>query len=187
MTATEIERPEKKKVWLYKLSEHKTDSYVEEKIVCIGPRGCRILQSFIQKHPKGFIFKPSDTLEEKGLLRTNRKRLRPRDKKRQRRVISDRYDSHSYFNAIKSGFRLLAAANGYKPAEGRMKMTREHAIRAKIEWWHPHQLRHTRGTETKRRFNSESSSAQLGHGLKVNEIYSERNLELAMKVAQQTG
>ncbi|MGC4002903.1 MAG: hypothetical protein QM811_07115 [Pirellulales bacterium] len=167
------------------MNEHKTDEYVDEKIVCIGPLAQKILKPHLDRYPTGYIFRPADAVEERTALRRKRKAGRPKSGKARR--TNDRYTAHSYFNAIKNGFRLMAQANGHKFASGRVKITKEMAEAAGVQWWHPHQLRHTRGTMTRRKFGSEASAAQLGHGLKVNEIYADRSLELAMRVAQETG
>ncbi len=54
--------------------------------------------------------------------------------------------------------------------------------------WHVNQLRHTRGTELRKAFGIESAANVLGHAeLRTTEIYAEKCLEQAMRVAAETG
>ena len=60
--------------------------------------------------------------------------------------------------------------------------------KAGIPRWSPNRLRHTRGTEVRHAFGLEAAQAALGHSnAKVTEVYAERDLELAKKVAKLTG
>ena len=57
-----------------------------------------------------------------------------------------------------------------------------------IPHWHPHQLRHTRATEVRRRYGVEAAQVALCHArADVTEIYAERNFGLAAKIAKEMG
>lgn len=57
-----------------------------------------------------------------------------------------------------------------------------------VPHWHPHQLRHTRGTEVRRRYGIEAAQVALGHArADVTEVYAERNMDLGMRVAMEMG
>lgn len=57
-----------------------------------------------------------------------------------------------------------------------------------VPHWHPHQLRHTFATETHRMYGVEAAQVALGHArADVTQVYAERNLELAMKLAREVG
>jgi integrase len=57
-----------------------------------------------------------------------------------------------------------------------------------IPRWHPNQLRHTFGTEARKRFGLEAAQVLLGHTkANVTEVYAERDMGLAAKVAEQMG
>jgi integrase len=87
----------------------------------------------------------------------------------------DHYDSQSYRQAVKHG---IAKCNTARVARGR-KPIRE---------FRPHELRHGRGHFIRANFNLEATAAVLGHrSLRVSQIYSERRLDLAVKVAESTG
>lgn len=60
--------------------------------------------------------------------------------------------------------------------------------RAGVPLWSPNRLRHARATEIRRRYGIEASRVYLGHAdLRTNEVYAERDFELARKVARETG
>ena len=56
-----------------------------------------------------------------------------------------------------------------------------------VPHWHPHQLRHTHGTEVRKVFGIEEARTSLGTGTDVVEVYAERNLALAIEVATKIG
>jgi integrase len=60
--------------------------------------------------------------------------------------------------------------------------------RAGVAHWHPNQLRHTRGTEVRKVYGLAAAQCVLGHAnAKVTEVYAERDGELAVRVALETG
>jgi integrase len=60
--------------------------------------------------------------------------------------------------------------------------------RAGVPHWHPHQLRHSHATEVRRMFGLEAAQVALGHSQAgITELYAERDLTLATKVASQIG
>ena len=59
---------------------------------------------------------------------------------------------------------------------------------AAVPHWHPHQLRHSHATEVRRQFGLEAAQVALGHAqAAVTEIYAERDLALAVRVAAAIG
>jgi integrase len=59
---------------------------------------------------------------------------------------------------------------------------------AGVESWHPHQLRHAHATEVRRRYGLEAAQVALGHSqADVTQIYAERDLSLAERVAREIG
>lgn len=68
------------------------------------------------------------------------------------------------------------------------KAVKRAAKRAGVPHWSPNQLRHTRGSEIRRRYGVEAASTVLGHSnLQTTEIYAERNLAMAERIMQETG
>lgn len=78
------------------------------------------------------------------------------------------------------GTEYTVAAYGYA--------LRKAAIKAGVPHWHPNQLRHTFATEVRRAHGLEAAQVLLGHArADVTQVYAERDLDLATKVAQQLG
>jgi integrase len=94
-------------------------------------------------------------------------RRQHRQPKRPRR---ERYDTNSYRRAINYGL-LQAKKAGFV-----------------IPHWHPHQLRHNRGTEVRKRYGIEAAQVALGHArADVTQVYAEKNLEQAREIAREMG
>jgi integrase len=75
------------------------------------------------------------------------------------------YDRHSYVRAI---------------ARARKK--------AGVPHWHPHQLKHSCGTDVRKRYGLEASRTFMGHTkLPTAEIYAEKDMELIEKIALEMG
>jgi integrase len=54
--------------------------------------------------------------------------------------------------------------------------------------WHPHQLRHDRGTEVRRKHGIEAAQVALGHArADVTEVYAEKNMEMAERITDGVG
>ncbi len=57
-----------------------------------------------------------------------------------------------------------------------------------IPHWHANQLRHTRGTEVRKTNGLEAAQCVLNHRrADVTEVYVERNLGLAVRLAKESG
>jgi integrase len=64
----------------------------------------------------------------------------------------------------------------------------EAAANVFVPHWHPNQLRHSHATEVRRRFGLEAAQVALGHAqANITEVYAERDLRLAVKVAAEIG
>jgi integrase len=98
-----------------------------------------------------------------------------------KRRPGDRYDTKSYRKAITYAIKAAnkaiteaARKNGTKPKT--------------VPMWTPHQLRHTALTRARKEFGLEASSTFGGHKkMNVTEIYAEKNMALADKVAMRLG
>jgi integrase len=87
----------------------------------------------------------------------------------------DRYDVDSYRRAISYAIR-------------RANKRREEAQQDPIPHWYPLQLRHPRATEIRKAYGIEAAQVSLGHAhADVTQVYAERYLELAIKIAKKTG
>jgi site-specific recombinase XerC len=58
----------------------------------------------------------------------------------------------------------------------------------KLPKWAPNRLRHSAATEIRKRFGLEAAQVVLGHAqADVTQVYAERDLELARRVAKEVG
>jgi integrase len=174
-------------VWVYEPSDHKNRWRGHRKQIPLAPDAQRILQAFLDRDPQAFLFSPQEAeawrlanrppfhgKERKTPLypselrrRAMLKEARHRQPKRPKR---DRYDTSSYRRAINYGLRKAKKAGFVIPH------------------WHPHQLRHNRGTEVRRKYGIEAAQVALGHArADVTEVYAEKNLEQAKRIAKEMG
>lgn len=181
--------------WAYIPSDHKTSHAGRSLEIYLGPHAQSVLAPLLEKStPDQFVFSPRRSAEEyralrrRNLTRSARHGCAPR-KSQQSRVPGDRYNSRSYRRAIFYGIRKANAAIATSLAEqlGRQPTEAELAERS-IPHWHPHQLRHARGTEIRQQYGLEAAQVSLGHSrADVTQIYAKRDRELAEKVARETG
>jgi integrase len=181
-------------VWLYRPAHHKTRHKGKDRVVALGPRAQEIVRRSLKLDTRAFLFSPKDAMEHRWReARSKRKsKVQPsqvcRKRKRPKAQPGDRYRAVSYAQAVR---RAILAANTaacdsckpLKPSE------RCDACKASaVPHWHPHQLRHTHATEVRRLFGLEAAQVALGHSqAAITEVYAERDLALATKVAKQIG
>ena len=176
-------------IWIYEPIDHKGRWRGHRKQVPLGPDAQRIVEPFLARDPQAFLFSPQEAdvwrLEHRPpyhgrqrktkvypcelkrrqkLKETRRKQRKPKRPKR------ERYDTNSYRRAIEYGLKWAKKAGFGVPH------------------WHPHQLRHNRGTEVRRKYGIEAAQVALGHArANVTEVYAERNLEQARQIAREMG
>lgn len=159
-------------VWIYRPASHKTQHRGKLRAIAIGPKAQEMLRPFLDgRNPEVCVFSPQEAIAEiRAVRRTNRKsKVQPsqvcRKKRKPKRKPGTGYTVSSYLHAIKRACK-----------------------RAGIEPWHPNQLRHSHATEVRKRFGLEAAQVALGHSqAQVTEVYAERDLTLAAKVAAEIG
>jgi len=175
-------------VWVYEAYDHKNRWRGHRKLVTLGPRAQAIIRPFLDRDTEAFLFSPREAeawrLANRPVhYKANRKtpiypsELRAREKAKQarrrrksKRPKRDHYDTDSYRRAVVYGLNKARKAG------------------AEIPHWHPHQLRHSRGTEIRQKYGIEAAQVALGHArADVTQVYAERNLELAKRIAKEMG
>lgn len=138
-------------VWVYRPVHHEKGAEDAELLCIIGPRTQKILQPFLDRDEKAYLFDPRQALLERG--------------RKPSRRVRNHYDTGSYRQAL------------YKLAK-----------RCGAAQFHPHQLRHSAGTNARALAGLEGAQAYLGHAhADVTQIYAEKNLQLAIDVARRIG
>src|SRR5262249_9231679 len=122
-----------------------------------------------------------------------------RSKKRPKKGPHDYYTTLSYGCAIGQAYNdafpppePLAKRDDETGKEWRVRLTpkqrSELCAWRRANRWTPNQLRHLHATEVRRRYGLEAAQVALGHAqADVTQIYAERNLALAQKVAAEMG
>jgi len=177
------------KVWFYKIdpnersaegtvNSHKTAHHsglngtARIKLLPIGPKAQKVLEPWLRENPDEFLFQPAEARKQQNAVRRQNRRSpmtpsqRARTPKRNaKRVPKERYDRHSYARAIARACE-----------------------KAGVPHWHPHQLKHSCGTEVRRRFGLEAAKTYLGHSqISTTEIYAEKDLNMMIKIARKMG
>jgi integrase len=171
-------------VWTWKPPHHKTSWREKDRVISIGPRGQQVLLKYLLRDEAAYCFSPIEAERERSRLRrlARKSPMTPSQRKRKakrngRRRPRDCYDSASYRHAI---IRAVAAVN--------KERLRDDPSAVKIEDWAPNQLRHTAGTEVRKKFGLEAAQVVLGHAsADITQVYAERNQQLAADVVRQIG
>ena len=167
-------------VWVYTPADHKNRWRGHVRQIPLGPQVQATLTPFLDRDSTVYLFSPAEAEELRHHQRRQSRRspMTPsqsarRPKAKPARPKRDRYDTDSYRRAIEYAIR---SAN----------RTRRETER--IPLWCPLQLRHSRATEIRKRYGLEGAQVSLGHSrADVTQVYAERDLELARRIAGETG
>ena len=174
-------------IWIFEPVDHKTRWRGHRKLIPLGPRAQEIIRPYLNRVVDAYLFSPIEAQQwrnERRRARPSKRKtpiypseLRAREKAKQARKnrkpdhpIRDHYDTHSFGKAINFGIQKAEKAG------------------VEVPHWHPNQLRHSRGTEIRKEYGVEGAQVILGHvRADVTQIYAQKNLELAMRIAKETG
>jgi integrase len=184
-------------VWQYRPAHHKTAHHGHERVIDLGPRAQAVLRPWLKTDLEQYLFSPRETEAARNAARrearssaltpsAQARRLRA-DRRRRRRPPAERYTSASYRRAIARGTdRANAGIAADLKARGIVDAEKVDA--ASIPAWFPHQLRHLFATEIRRRYGLEAARVMLGHhNIGVTQVYAERDLRVAARVAAEVG
>jgi len=160
-------------VWLYRPGSHKTEHHGRERTIYVGPKAQEILLRYLIRDSETCCFRPCDS-EKKRLAAVNAARKTPLccgDKpgsnrvRKPKRKPGEKYDANSYRIVVQRA-----------------------AERAGVPKWAPNQLRHSAGTEVRRRFGVEGAQTILGHAnVTTSQIYAEKDSALGTRIAREIG
>jgi integrase len=158
--------------WTYTPASHKTEHHDKLRIIVFGPRAQAILRPWLDRGPHAYCFSPAEAEAVRNAAKRAARMspMTPSQAARQpktdpARKPSERYNRASYRRAVQRAAR-----------------------KAGVPVWHPHQLRHTRATEVRARYDLETARALLGHGsARVTEGYAERDLGVVRRVMVEIG
>jgi integrase len=177
--------------WEYTPQHHKTEHVGRKRKVFFGPQAQGVLLKYLARAITDYCFRPSDS-EAKRRAAQHEKRRTPMScgnrpgtnrKHQPKRWAGDCYLVDSYRRAIhRACAKAFPAPKGIENDPAKLKAWHdEHG-------WSPKQLRHAAATKIRRQFGLEAAQVVLGHSqANVTELYAQRDLALAARVAQQVG
>jgi integrase len=160
-------------VWLYRPDSHKTEHHERDRLVVVGPRAQALLAPYLNRDPEAYCFSAAESvrrarLRQQALRRKNGyvlAKIKMQETAGTKRLPANRYEVASYRVAIRRG-----------------------CTKAKVAVWTPNQLRHTAATEIRKRFGLEAAQVICGHAqADITQVYAERDMQLAVRVAEQIG
>jgi integrase len=180
-------------VWLYRPPQHKMRHRGKQRVVAIGPQAQEVIKPYLTLDTQAHLFSPRRAMEEfRAVQRAGRKtKVQPsqqdRRKERAKKRPGEHYTSRSYAQAIAKA--CVKADRHAREEAMKAGMPHEEAeSRVFVPHWHPNQLRHAHATEVRRRYGLEAAQVALGHAqANVTQVYAERDLALAAKVAAEIG
>jgi integrase len=178
-------------VWQYTPAGHKTEHHGIRRLIFVGPKAQAVLLRYLARAGESFCFSPTDS-EAKRLAARHEARTVPisqgnrpgsNRKRKPARPAGARYNVDSYRRAIhRACDKAFEAPEDVAADRAKMKEWRS------THRWSPNQLRHSAATEIRRRFGLEAAQVVLGHAAAdVTQIYAERDLTLAARVAREVG
>jgi integrase len=165
-------------VWEYRPPAYKTEHHNDqddpdrERVVYLGPKAQALLKPYLTLNLADYLFSPKRSEDQRNAERREGRKtplwpshLKRRRRGRRRPDVRDRYDVGTYRQAVRRGCE-----------------------KAGVPVWVPLQLRHSRGTEVRKRYGLEASQAVLGHReLGVTQVYAEVDQATARKVMAEIG
>jgi integrase len=161
--------------WTFRPAQHKTAHHDRERVVMIGPRGQAIIQEFVAGgtvvDPTAPLFSPFRAREERyAAMRAGRKSKVPPSQVSRAKAKPNKFPALAYTTTTYGHAVRIAA------------------MKAGVPHWHPNQLRHLYASEVRKAHGLEAAQVLLGHSrADVTQVYAERNLALASKVAAEIG
>lgn len=190
-------------VWRYRPQQHKTQHHGRERVIFIGPKAQDVLRPYLLRSAKDYCFCPSDS-ERKRRREAHTLRVTPLSygnrpgtnrSRKAKRPAGERYDTASYRRAITRACEIAFGMPEELRKAPKGETTEAKAVRLERagQWrdgncWAPNRLRHSAGTEIRRRFGLEAAQVALGHSsADVTQVYAERDYDKAADVMAKIG
>jgi integrase len=192
MRTSDIDRTEQ--VWVYGPAAHKTAHHGHSRVIVIGPKAQEIIRPFLKPlNPEAFIFSPKDADAERREKRRAARvtppnygnRVGTNRSAKPRCCPGERYGKDSYRQAV-----VRACDSAFVPPDELLTEEKHAELKAwrQQHRWHPHQLRHSAATAIRKHFGIEAAQTMLGHAtLAATQIYAEKNVDAAKKIAAAVG
>ena len=171
-------------VWVYTPPDHKKRWLGHTRRIPLGPKAQVLLRPFMKRPAKVHLFSPveaenwrNEQRRAKRKTKVQPSQLRRRPRAKPKRAKRSHYDTDSYRRAVDYGIK--------KTNRLRVKEDTDAEL---VPHWFPYQLRHSHGTEVRRKFGYEAAAVSLGHArTDVTEVYAEQDFNRAIQVAKEVG
>ena len=175
-------------MWVFRPPYSKMSHKGRSRVVAIGPKAQAVLAPFTPASATDFYFSPRDSVAQFHAERTaNRKTpkyLSHMTRNAAVRVITAERRPRPCYTTASYGYAIRRAVERANVPLVEAAVELELHISA----WAPNQLRHAHGTAVRHRFGLEAAQVVLGHErADVTQVYAEKNLALAAKVAAEIG
>jgi integrase len=185
-------------VWFYRPMSHKTQHHGKDRVVALGPQAQTIIKEYLKLDTQAYLFSPAEAESERRRRLTEKRktalscgnRVGSNRTATPEKKPGERYTSGSYQQSIAKAIEKANAKALKKATEEAKKAGQEPpaADTVFVPHWHPHQLRHLHASEVRKKYGLEAAQVALGHAqASITEIYAERNLGLASRVAAEIG
>lgn len=160
-------------VWKYNPTAHKTAHHGHRRTVYFGPLAQDVLQPFLQLDMQAYLFRPVDAVAWRDERQAKQRKtpITPSQKKRAERAakrprkFAPTYTKDTYARAVARACEV-----------------------AQVQHWHPHQLRHTAGTNYRTDGDFEAAKIVLGHKTdSMTQRYAERDTRKAEAIVAKIG
>lgn len=150
------------RIWEYRPADHKTRHRGKERPIFLGPQAQDVVTEFLKPDLTAYLFSPRDgRAEYVGTAYRDGAKVA----KVGARMPRERYDVSTYGRAVRNA-----------------------CLRAGIEPWHPHQLRHSAATRIRREAGIETARVVLGHSsVAMTELYAEADRARAAEIMGRIG
>ena len=167
-----------KGVWIYRPSKHKTQHHGHDKQVHLGPKAQEILRPFLRTNLGELLFTPAHAQEERNQIKRAARKTKVQPFQRDRKKANPKTHPGQQFTTT----------SYYQAVQYAIKQAKKMGKLAQDVHWHPHQIRHTFGTEIRKMHGLDAARALMGHrSLSQAEEYAELDTGLAVKVAAAVG
>jgi integrase len=194
-------------IWEYRPTHHKTEHFGKSRVIFIGPKSQAILRCYLVCDAESFCFRPCDSELKRRSARHARRNTplssgnRPGTNRRRKpqRAPGEAYDVDAYRRAIhRACDKAFPPVGGLAQRDGETlnqwynrlteQQRQELAVWRSSHRWSPNRLRHSAGTEIRKRFGLEAAQVALGHAMAdTTQVYAERDYALAARVAREVG
>ncbi|HEX3655211.1 MAG TPA: site-specific integrase [Pirellulales bacterium] len=176
-------------VWEYRPQHHKTENKGRQRVIFFGPKAQDVLRPYLLRAADAYCFQPAESEKRRRDAAHEQRTTLPsygncpgtNRKRNPKRAPGSRYTTASYRRAI---HRACDKAD-LKAHNERPDVADDERI---VPRWSPNRLRHTAGTEIRKRFGLEAAQVALGHSrADVTQIYAERDLSKAAAIMSEVG